>query len=68
MLERQTGKCKADMIIKHNHLSYCSRILKLKDRLLLNTKDDNVLAANTDSTCAATYGFERVFDLCMNDE
>lgn len=43
-----TSKRKAYMVIQHDDLADGSRVLKLQNRLLLDTKDDNVLAPYTD--------------------
>ena len=43
-----TSKRKTDMVIQHDDLADCSGVLKLQDGLLLDTKNDNVLAPYTD--------------------
>ena len=62
-MTRRTGKGEADVIVEHDDLAHCARVLELENRLLLDAEDDNVLPADAHSTRAATDGLVGIFDL-----
>ena len=43
-----TGESNADVLIEHGNLADCSRVLQLKEGLLLNAQHHRVLALDAD--------------------
>lgn len=47
-IQKRTGKCQADVVIKHYNLSNGTGILELQDGFLFDAKDNHIITPNTD--------------------
>ena len=45
---RLTRKCQANVIVQHDNFAYCPGVLKLQNRLLLDSEDYYIFPAHTD--------------------
>ena len=51
------------MVVEHDDLADCPRVLQLQDRFLLDAEHDDVLAAHTNSTGTTTDCLKRILNL-----